>query len=583
MARMYPDVPASEIEHSSEQPVYVALRDQLGNDYTVLHSYPWLRPWRGDALLEGEADFVLIHPQRGILVLEVKGGDTIAYEARRWIRHTSRGAKEFQDPFVQARRNMHALLDIVKDRSGRRLTKDHFPHGYAVVFPQLDYDGSPPPHADRAIIISLRHLPMMAQSIETAYSAWTDAPNVANSLRPEQYNMLLNDCLMPKFRVFRPIGADIANASDRLLELTETQAQVFEGLFVQDRVLVEGVAGSGKTFLALHRALAFAREGKQTLFVCYNKELAAWLRVHVNEDDSTEGFRHLITIKNFHALASDLAKEADIVFKPAAGGPLTEIFWNDEVPDLVEQSLLALEGEGRAQYFEAIVVDEAQDFCLGWWYTLTQAILSTPDGPLYAFLDPNQSLRGDIQWPEINFSSRFKLTINCRNTQRIAVASASVLSLKTHTFKRAPVGAELRVLRAGSVHQQKGLVIQELRSLLQRENVTPSQIAVIGPASKDNGNLSGLLDIDGVPLVTSTLTWRDGGGVLVTTARSFKGLEAEVVVLYDLGGFSPLFRREDLYVSCTRAKVLLIAIVHGDACREVILEAQNAAEHKDEY
>ena len=114
----------------------------------------------------------------------------------------------------------------------------------------------------------------------------------------------------------------------------------------------------------------------------------------------------------------------------------------------------------------------------------------------------------------------------------------------------------------------------------QREGVTPQQIAVIGPATKDKGSLTDVSDVDGVPLVTSALTWREGGGVLVTTARSFKGLEAEVVVLYDLGGFGPLFKREDLYVSCTRAKALLVAIVHGDKCREVILAAQAAAEEQ---
>ena len=108
--------------------------------------------------------------------------------------------------------------------------------------------------------------------------------------------------------------------------------------------------------------------------------------------------------------------------------------------------------------------------------------------------------------------------------------------------------------------------------------MTPSQIAVIGPARKDRGSLANIAEIDDVPLVTSAEEWRLGGGILVTTARSFKGLEAEVVLLYDLGGFSQLFRREDLYVSCTRAKVLLIAIVHGDECREALLAAQAAAE-----
>ena len=574
MARMCPDVPPSDLEHSSEEPVYLALRDQLGNDYTVLHSYPWLRPWRDEALLEGEADFVVIHPQRGILVLEVKGGD-VRLDGTRWVRDTSNGPKPIQDPFSQARRNMHALLDIIGERSGKRLRKEDITHGYAVVFPHFDYEGLPPPSADKAIVISQKNLFEMTQAIKVAYNAWTTVPK---PLTPAQYMMLLNDCLMPKFRLFRPVSPDISITADRLLELTETQAHVFEGLYVQDRVLVEGVAGSGKTFLALNRALAFARQGKRVLFVCFNKELAAWLRAQVDEDPTTSSFRALLTIQHFHALAADLAKEAGIAFGPSGGGPKSEAFWNDEVPDLIEQAVLSLEGEGRANHFDAIVVDEAQDFCLGWWYALTQALLSKPDGPLYAFLDPNQSLRGEVQWPEIKFDARFKLTTNCRNTRRIAAASASVLTLTPHTFPRAPVGGVLRMLRPGSSRQQKGLVLQTLRNLLQREGVAPRQIAVIGPAAKENGSLSDINDVDGTALVTSALAWRAGEGVLVTTARSFKGLEADVVVLYDLGGFGPLFRREDLYVSCTRAKALLVAIVHGDQCREVIAIAQTASE-----
>ena len=575
MARMLPDVDPTQLEHTSEEPVYVALRDQLSDDYVVLHSYPWLRPWRGEALVEGEADFVVLHPTRGLLVLEVKGGETIRHDGYRWFRDTRDGPREFQDPFKQAQRNMHALLDIARERSGGRIRKRDLVHGYAVVFPHLDYEGTTPPHADRAIIISRRNLPFMCQAIETAFEGWTDEPK---TLPRGHFQMLLNDCLMPKFRVFRPVGPDISQAADRLLELTETQAQVFMGLYVQDRVLVEGVAGSGKTFLALNRALAFAREGKRTLFVCYNRELAAWIRRQVREDPTTVEFRDLLTVQHFHGLAADLAAEAGIEFRPAEGGPRNDSFWNDEAPDLMEQAVLDLDMDGREVHFDAIVVDEAQDFSLGWWYALTQSLLAESDGPLYAFMDPNQSLRGEVQWPDMSFGARFKLMVNCRNTKRIAAASASVLDLQPQIFVRAPAGGALRVLRAGSSRQQKGLVMHELRSLLQREDVAPEQIAVIGPAAKEHSSLSGLSDIDGVPLVTSAEEWRDGAGVLVTTARSFKGLEADVVILYDLGGFGRLFRREDLYVACTRAKVLLIAVVHGDVCREIIATAQSAAE-----
>ena len=73
MARMLPDLDPSEFEHTSEEPVYAALREQLGDGFVVLHSYPWFRPWRGEALVEGEADFVVLHPSRGLLVPRSQG------------------------------------------------------------------------------------------------------------------------------------------------------------------------------------------------------------------------------------------------------------------------------------------------------------------------------------------------------------------------------------------------------------------------------------------------------------------------------------------------------------------------------
>lgn len=453
--------------------------------------------------------------------------------------------------------------------------KKDLTYGYAVVFPHMDYEGEPPPHADKAIVISRKHLSFMEKAIYKAFTSWTEEPH---ALRREHYLMLLNDCLMPRFRVFRPVGPDIAAAAAKLLELTEHQAQVFEGLYLQDRVLVEGVAGSGKTFLALQRALSFARCGKRTLFICYNKELSAWIRRQVDDDPSTAAFRALLTVKNFHALAAELAATARIQFKPAHGGTPNEAFWDEEVPDLLEQAVLALEFESSNVRYDALVVDEAQDFSLGWWYALTQSLLESPDAPIYAFMDPNQSLRGEVQQPPIEFEARFRLTMNCRNTRRIAAASASVLKLEPHIYAKAPSGVHLRILHAGSQRQQKGLILEELRRLLQREDVTSGQITLIGPSAKFNGSLADVNEVLGIPLVTNAAAWQDGGGVLVTTARSFKGLEADVVILYDLSDFGRLFRREDLYVACTRAKILLIAIVHGAECRAVIDSALMASE-----
>jgi DNA helicase IV len=115
--------------------------------------------------------------------------------------------------------------------------------------------------------------------------------------------------------------------------------------------------------------------------------------------------------------------------------------------------------------------------------------------------------------------------------------------------------------------------MQELQRLFDREDISPRQVAVIGPAAKGRGSLADVDEVAGVPVVTSASVWRSGGGLLITTARSFKGLEADVVLIYDLNDFGEVFRKEDLYVACTRAKVLLIAVVHGEECRSVVQQA----------
>lgn len=578
MARMVPSVDAPTITHSSEAQVYEALKDQLSDDFTVIHSYPWLRPWREqDSLAEGETDFVILHRQYGILVLEVKGGDGIRYDGKNWFRESSGGPKRFQDPFEQARRNMHALIDIVEERSEGTLTKHDFVYGYAVAFPHVDYEESPPSHADRAIIISRRHLASMEGAIRTAFKAWGGS---RNELRREQYETLLNECLMPKFRMIRRIGPEIASVAERLLELTEQQAQVFEGLYTQNRVVVEGVAGSGKTFLALHRALAFARTGQRTLFVCYNSALAHVIRRQVADDASTKELRSSLTIRNFHALAKELGERAGVDFKPVHGGLRTSHFWDEGAADLLEQSVWILEGRGENIRYDALVIDEAQDFAWTWWYALTQSLLRDSDGPLYAFMDPNQSLRRKIQMPPVDFNATFRLTTNCRNTRRIAVASAAVLGLQCRLFARAPVGPAIVMRYARSPDDQKRLVCKEARRLLAIAGVKPNQLVLISPSSKSKGSVANVREINGVPLTTSMDSWHDGTGVLVTTSRSFKGLEADVVLLYDLGEFGSLFERKDLYVACTRARSLLIAIIHGQDCRAVLETSQTASERQ---
>ena len=78
MARLVPDIDPESISLKPERDVARSLVRDLPDDCVIYHSYCWLRPDRNivdGRVLEGEADFVILNPKKGLLVLEVKGGD----------------------------------------------------------------------------------------------------------------------------------------------------------------------------------------------------------------------------------------------------------------------------------------------------------------------------------------------------------------------------------------------------------------------------------------------------------------------------------------------------------------------------
>lgn len=572
MAIMIPDIAPDQIVHGSERDVYVALRDQLPDAYRVVHSLPWLRPNRDsiDApLREGEADFVIFHPDYGLLVLEVKGGEEMYARGHQWFRKLPNYDKLITNPFDQARRNMHALTDAVDERTGGRLKPNRYAYGYAVVFPHGRASGILPLDVADQILIDVDRMPELQRMIEKAFNAFPQ--KVGKLTRAEFIEML--DVLLPRFQIMRPISPQIDAGREKLLELTENQALAFRGLFANPQLLIEGVAGSGKTLLAVERALAFARRGIRCLLVCYNRELAQWIREQLAADPDRAEAAKLVDVYHFHALASELAAEANLPFEVPSSPAEQRKFWDEDAAAILETASASLFAMEEPRY-GALVVDEAQDFAELWWYALFPLIMDGDKGQIFIFMDLAQSLREPASPPPFQFPARFSLNINCRNTKRIARMSASLAALETLSPSGAPTGVDVRMLRAAALTQQAGLVAHELRRLIEIEKLAPNQIVLIGPASKDRGSLKGLGDVAGTRIVTSAADWRAGKGVLCSTSRSFKGLEADVVIAYDLAALSPGFTISDLYVACSRARHLLILVTHDERIRAVLEHAE---------
>jgi hypothetical protein len=570
MARFIPEVVPDDIAHDSERVVYEALRG-LPTGFVVLHSFPWLRPLRdlaGEPLREGEADFVILHPERGMLVLEVKGGKP-ELNGRTW----SRGGKELRDPFDQARRSRYALLEAIEERTRRRIHRGLFTHGDVVVFPHSMFVGSLPVNGDPRILVGAPEVAMLPGRVEEAFRAWSRSET---RLAPRQFADLL-DALMPKLRLMRCAGAEVSAEHHRIVQITLDQRATMLGLVENDRVLVEGTAGSGKTLLALEFAMTLASRGERVLFLCYNRHLCSWLHEQAKYDPRAHQVGALLEIATFHACARRLAQRAHVAFDVPSVGE--QAFWDDEVPLIMEQALEVLRTRGQQEAFDAIVVDEAQDFAADWWVTIGSLSRGGQAGRLYVFLDRNQSLRGAVKLPPVALPSRFALMTNCRNTKAIARSGASLAQIEVRLLPGSPSGEDPAVRRAPSPAAEAGLVLAELRQLLQQA-IKPQQIALIGPASHAKGSLARHVEVDGVPLIDDPIDWRRGAGVLVSTARAFKGLEADVVIAYGLSGFGPLFTRTDLYVAWTRARHRLILICQTGEVRAAAEAALADAERE---
>lgn len=566
MTLFIPPIDPDTIEYGSEADVARAMVNSLGSGYIVMHSLPWASPARDDIeapAREGEADFVILHREHGVLVLEVKGGE-IELKGRRWWRRSKRGLKEIKDPARQASRSKWALKRRVEQICSKPLA-DRAMWGTAVAFPHCLFKGQPPTDLPIEAILSMDDMADFEDALLKAYAAngaFKPALSVADL-------DAIRRALAPEFRVYEPLSISLASNEAALSRLTRQQLQVLRGMETNPRGIIEGVAGSGKTLLAIQRARSFASDGKRVLFSCFNAELALWIREELTGELIEDG--GLIKVENFHRLASGLCKEAGIDF--CVNESESQRWWDEIAPDLLAQAAMDLYGDGPP--YQALVIDEAQDFSPSWWDALEY--LWDTEGAAWAFLDKAQSLRRQPVDPPISNAFRFPLDINCRNTRRIVACANAATQIATVPFETAPLGRPPKIITPKDPTAITGLIQQELRSLLNEHRLSPQQIAIIGPAGKARGPLAKITDVDEVPLVEDARKWREGGGVLVTTARSFKGLEADVVILADFSGLGGLFTVSDLYVALTRARSHLIIVAHDRASREQIDGAISAA------
>ena len=548
---MYPDripeIIRTDPARAAECGVYEALLETLGDEYTVYGWVAWVGRRTGQGGHDGEADFVIAHPEHGLAVLEVKGGVVrVDGVTGRWSSVSTAGNEYVlkESPFAQARRHRYDLERKLAEHPawpGAGVT-----FGYAVAFPDCAAPvGDMGPEAPRELLVWHDDLGRIDERVAGIGRYWRRRDEVSPMLGTAGVE-LVSAQLARSYQLRMPLGRSIAEDSRRLIELSEGQFRVLDGLSRNRRVLVTGGAGTGKTLLALEKAKRLARDdGFRTLLTCFNRPLAEYLQASVG------GIAGL-SVLNFHELCAEFARRNGRTVPDPSLGNLSNAFFREELPLLLVDALAALPDR-----FEAIVVDEGQDFSATDRAALELALVDRTESVLYVFQDETQAIyRDGTPWPDSGMAS-YVLTENLRNTQAIHTVLGR-LAGDTRTRAAGPPGVPPEFVVAVGAREQSRELSRVLHRLVREECVPQGAIAVLVSSRRAVPELVQAGRI-GAFEVTTEHDAADGR-VLVESVTRFKGLERDVVVLVGLEPVDYCEYEPMLYVGASRARSQLVVI-----------------------
>jgi hypothetical protein len=559
MAVMWPrELPPDVVAHSSrsaECKVYRRLEKVLEDQFVVFYSRPWLGLRPDGEEIDGECDFVIAHPELGLLTIEVKGG-RIAYNPLKeeWTTLDRYDITSFiKNPVEQAMKSKHFLLG--KLNKSPFWTPRFIRARHGIIFPDsvettMDLGADKP-----------REIFCFLDDFEGDFRSWivgrfgepAESGSGAEPLGDDGIEAL-EDLLAHPFTLHVPMGKMIDEDEKQIHFLTQQQFMILRAIEDIPRAAISGGAGTGKTVLAMEEARRCAAAGMQVLYTCFNKPLGKDIRRRLGSCDK-------IKVATFHELCFMAVKKAGIHI--SATCPPEELYETvypesflkalDLLPDLL---------------FDAIIVDEGQDFLPLWWTCLDKILVDSGNGKVRVFYDSNQRLYYNSEKRITGFQTvPIKLSENIRNTRRIHLAAQHYYN-GFSIQSRGPEGKKIIWIHADTPSDSRREVNATAFQLLSEERVRPEDITVLAGSENTLNELSPSGFIADKVCVNCENPAKDA--IVLDTIRRFKGLENKIVIL--------VLTRDDikdkglLYVALSRARAHLVIIGDITGMQKEIME-----------
>ena len=327
------------------------------------------------------------------------------------------------------------------------------------------------------------------------------------------------------------------------------------------RATIIGGAGTGKTMLAIEKAQQLADNDLRVLFLAFNRNIIQWIESTLPHDN--------VTVTTYHSLVGTLQTRSG--FNRNRGMDWRE--FTERSPDMLLEVAEWLRQAHPEELFDAVIIDEAQDFDDAMWIPVPDLLKDPENGILYVFFDDNQRIYTQISNVPID-APPFPLTRNCRNTQRIHATLMPYAVTNTETTCNGPEGRDVEIIPVSSNRDAKDKLQRLLHRLVNEENVPHNEIVLLTPRS-DRTSMWQDDEILGNFILTWDMQSEMNMAIKVCSIYSFKGLESSVIILSELDKLHDEKARQLLYVGLSRARNHAVVLGELPAPDALITDNQN--------
>lgn len=577
------------------------LEEKLESDYLLWYDVPV-----GKKQLH--PDFIVLHPSRGLFILEVKDWklDTIqSINPSTVTLLTEDGIKEVKHPLQQARDYVLAVNKMLEKDSllvqqeGNYQGKLVIPYGYGVVFTNItrkDFNNSELPAVfEEHLVICKDEILPSTDAGEFQQRIWDlSAYQFGKTLTLHQIDRIRWH-IFPELRIsakqlsLLDLETDTEEESPQLqipdiLKIMDLQQEQLARSLGDGHRVIHGVAGSGKTMILAYRCQHLAQvSNKPILVLCFNVSLAAKLRQVVQEDPNKIS---RIKVRHFHGWCMDLLKKYDIP-RPDSRDYQGEAY----IEELVQRVITAVDAKLiPAGTYGAVMLDEGHDFKPEWLKLIAQMV-NPETNSLLILYDDAQNLYGEQRTKKFSFKSVgiqaqgrttiFKL--NYRNTaQVLGVAYEFAKEVMTPTTgdddqvvlveptSAGRQGPKPDLIRLPSFKHEVDYLAGRVQQLHERD-IPWNEIAIIYRSNFMGENIYNSFQQAQIPIewVNANSDSRNyhpaEQSIKLITMYSSKGLEFPVVLIPGIGYIpdqyghgTPEEEARLLYVAMTRAIEQLI-------------------------